>query len=185
MAAYTIVLDPGHGGFNPGAVYNGRQEKDDVLSLAFAVGDILKNYDINVLYTRWNDTDPSVYQRARDANWADADFFVSLHRNSSPVPNTYSGVESLVYNAYGPAATLAENINAQLEQVGFRNIGVFERPNLVVLNSTDMPAVLVEVGFINTDADNALFDERFYDVAQAIADGILMTLYPSFTASGK
>ena len=152
MAAYTIVLDPGHGGFNPGAVYNGRQEKDDVLSLAFAVGDILKNYNINVLYTRWDDTDSSVYQRARDANWADADYFVSIHRNSSPIPNTYSGVESLVYNAYGPAAALAENINAKLEQIGFRNIGVFERPNLVVLNSTDMPAVLVEVGFINTEA---------------------------------
>lgn len=48
--------------------------------------------------------------------------------------------------------------------------------NLVVLNRTDMPAVLVEVGFINTDADNQLLDERFYDVAQAIADGILQTI---------
>ncbi|MBO5292752.1 MAG: N-acetylmuramoyl-L-alanine amidase [Lachnospiraceae bacterium] len=179
MAAYTIVLDPGHGATNPGAVYNGRQEKDDVLSLAFAVGDILKNYNINVLYTRWDDeSNPSVYQRARDANWADADYFISFHRNSSPVPNTYSGVESLVYSSYGPAAVLADNINQQLEQVGFRNLGVNERPNLVVLNSTDMPSVLLEIGFINTDADNALFDERFYDIAQAIADGILMTIYP-------
>ena len=178
MAAYIIVLDPGHGGSNPGAVYNGRQEKDDVLALAFAVGDILKNYDINVLYTRWDDTDHSVYERARDANWADADYFVSLHRNSSPVPNTYSGVETLVYSNYGPAAVMADNINLQLEQIGFRNLGVNERPNLVVLNSTDMPAVLVEVGFINNDADNALFDSRFYDIARAIADGILTTLYP-------
>ena len=68
---------------------------------------------------------------------------------------------------------MAYNINARLEQVGFVNLGVNERPNLVVLNSTNMPAVLVEVGFINTDADNELFDSRFDEIARAIADGIL------------
>ena len=55
---------------------------------------------------------------------------------------------------------------------GFVNLGVNERPNLVVLNSTNMPAVLIEVGFINTDADNELFDSRFDEIARAIADGI-------------
>ena len=81
-----------------------------------------------------------------------------------------------MYNRYGEAARLAANINEQLEMVGFVNQGVNERPNLVVLNRTNMPAVLVEVGFINTDADNQLLDDRFYDVAQAIADGIIETL---------
>ena len=101
---------------------------------------------------------------------------MSIHRNSSPMPNQYNGVESLVYNRYGRAAAMAENINAQLEMVGFRNIGVFERKNLVVLNSTEMPAVLVEVGFINTDSDNVIFDEQFDEIAVAIADGILNTI---------
>ena len=59
---------------------------------------------------------------------------------------------------------------------GFVNLGVNERPNLVVLNSTNMPAVLVEVGFINTDADNELFDSRFDEIARAIADGILESI---------
>ena len=81
-----------------------------------------------------------------------------------------------MYNRYSEAGRLAQNINEQLEQVGFVNQGVNERTNLVVLNRTQMPAVLVEVGFINTDADNALFDERFDEIAQAIADGILETL---------
>ena len=63
-----------------------------------------------------------------------------------------------------------------MEALGFRNAGVEIRPNLVVLNSTQMPAVLVEVGFINTDADNVLFDERFDRIAGAIADGILQTI---------
>ena len=101
---------------------------------------------------------------------------MSIHRNSSPYPNQYTGIETLVYNRYGEAARLARNINARLEQIGFVDQGVNERTDLVVLNRTDMPAVLVEVGFINTDADNQLLDERFYDVAQAIADGILQTI---------
>ena len=80
-------------------------------------------------------------------------------------------------NPYGEAGRLAYNINTRLEEVGFENQGVNQRDNLAVLNRTQMPAVLVKAGFINTDADNRLFDERFGDMAQAIADGILATLW--------
>ncbi|MBO4976814.1 MAG: N-acetylmuramoyl-L-alanine amidase [Lachnospiraceae bacterium] len=171
-----IVLDAGHGGANPGAVYNGRQEKDDALALTMAIGSILENNGVDVYYTRTADVYESPYEKAQEGNRVDADYFVSIHRNSSPYPNQYTGIESLVYNLYGEAARMAYNINAELEQIGFVNQGVKERPNLVVLNSTQMPAVLVEVGFINNDEDNLLFDERFYDIARAIADGILITL---------
>ena len=174
---YTVMIDAGHGGVNPGAVYNVRQEKDDVFALSFEIGNILQNNGINVLYTRTEDVFETPFRKAQEANWAGVDYFISLHRNSSPIPNTYSGVESLVYNRYGRAAEMAANINEELQEVGFANLGVNERPNLVVLNSTEMPAVLVEVGFINSDADNTLFDARFYDIAQAIADGILETLF--------
>lgn len=131
---------------------------------------------MDVYYTRTTDVYESPSQKAAEGNQSGADYFVSIHRNSSPYPNQYSGVETLVYNRYSEAARLAYNINTQLERIGFENQGVNERQNLVVLNQTYMPAVLVEVGFINTDADNELFDERFYDIAQAIADGILITL---------
>jgi len=171
-----IILDAGHGGNNPGAVYNGRQEKDDALALVLAVGAILEANDVDVYYTRTTDVYETPFQKAQEANLTDADYFVSVHRNSSPMPNQYNGVESLVYNRYGRAAAMAENINAQLEQAGFRNIGVFERQNLVVLNSTEMPALLVEVGFINTDSDNIIFDEQFDEIAIAIAEGILETI---------
>lgn len=174
--AYTVMIDAGHGGANPGAVYKGRQEKDDVFALSFEIGDILQDNGVNVLYTRTEDVFETPYRKAQEGNWAEADYFISLHRNSSPVPNTYSGVESLVYNRYGRAARMAENINAQLQKVGFANLGVNERQDLVVLNKTKMPAVLVEVGFMNSDADNARFDARFYDIAAAIAEGILETL---------
>ncbi len=171
-----IVLDAGHGGANPGAVYNGRQEKDDALALTLAVGAILEAAGVDVYYTRTTDFYESPYEKAQEGNRVGADYFISIHRNSSPYPNQYTGVESLVYNQYGTAAKMAQNINTQLELVGFVNQGVKERPNLVVLNSTQMPSVLVEVGFINTDSDNLLFDERFDDIASAIAQGILITL---------
>ena len=171
-----VVMDAGHGGSNPGATYNGRQEKDDALALALAVGRILEQNGVDVYYTRTTDVYESPYQKAMEGNALGADYFVSIHRNSSPYPNQYTGIETLVYNRYGEAARLARNINDQLVQVGYEDQGVNERTNLVVLNRTEMPSVLVEVGFINTDADNQLFDERFDETANAIAQGILETI---------
>lgn len=174
---YSIMLDAGHGGErDPGAVNNGRQEKDDTLRLVLAIGEILQNNDIDVEYTRTTDVYETPYQKAMEANEAGVDFFVSIHRNSSPTQNQYSGVESLVYDLSGIKYEMAQNIDAQLETVGFANLGVKARPNLVVLRRTKMPAVLVEVGFINSDTDNILFDNNFDAIAQAIADGILDTL---------
>lgn len=173
---YSIMLDAGHGGRDPGAVYNGRQEKDDALKLALAVGEILQNRGVDVEYTRTTDVYETPYEKAMEANQAGADLFVSIHRNSFPQDNAASGVESLVYDLSGLKLQIAEAIDEQLETVGFVNLGVKERPNLVVLKRTKMPAVLVEAGFVNSDADNRLFDENFEDIALAIAEGILDTL---------
>ena len=71
---------------------------------------------------------------------------------------------------------MAENILGALGEVGFREIGVKERPGLVVLRRTRMPALLIETGFINSEEDNRLFDEKFKEIAQGIADAILGTL---------
>lgn len=173
---YTIALDAGHGGANPGASYNGRQEKDDALRLTLAVGRLLENADINAVYTRTTDIYDSPARKAEKANESGADYFISIHRNSSIYPNQYSGIESIVYNRYGAAARMAENINENLQALGYVNHGVMERTNLVVLNRTQMPSILLEVGFINNNNDNAIFDSRFDETAQAIADGILDSL---------
>ena len=167
-----------HGGTDPGAVENGRQEKDDNLRLTLAIGDILKSYGFNVVYTRTDDIYESPYRKAQEGNQANADYFVSIHRNSSEIPNQYNGVETLVYNDFGISAEMARNINSQLVSLGFKDLGVEERKNLIVLNSTKMPAVLVEVGFINSDIDNDLFDSKFDAIAYTIADGITQTIYP-------
>ena len=81
-------------------------------------------------------------------------------------------METLIYSEGGFPQEVAENINEELEKVGYINLGIEERPRLVVLNSTQMPAVLVEVGFINSEADNLLFVESFEETAGAIATGI-------------
>lgn len=188
MADYRIAIDAGHGGSDPGAVYKGRQEKDDTLDLTLAVGDILKKNGIDVYYTRTTDEYETPFKKATDANNSGADLFVSIHRNSSENPNQYSGVETLVYSDTGLKAEVARNINNQLEDAGFKNLGVDERKNLVVLKRTKMPAVLVEAGFINNDKDNYLFDEEFDSIAQAIADGILESIpsgRPGNTTSNK
>ena len=173
---YSIMLDAGYGSTDPGAVYQGRKEADDALRLTLAVGEILQNHGFDVEYTRTTDVYESPFQKAMEANEAGVDYFVSIHRNSYPVDNQVSGVESLVYDLSGVKYEMAQNINQQLESVGFVNLGVKARPNLVVLKRTKMPAVLVEVGFINSDIDNQLFDDNFYDIAGAIADGIMDTL---------
>lgn len=185
MANYKVALDAGHGGSDPGAVYNGRQEKDDTLDLTLAVGDILKKNGVDVFYTRTTDEYETPFKKATDANNSGADLFISIHRNSSETPNQYSGVESLVFNDTGLKAEVARNINNQLEDVGFKNLGVDVRKNLVVLKRTKMPAVLVEAGFINNDKDNYLFDQEFDKIANAIADGILESIPATERGSGQ
>lgn len=171
-----VILDAGHGGVEPGAVYLGRQEKVDNLKLTLAVGRILAQNGVDVVYTRTDDTYNTPYEKADIANRSGADYFVSIHRNAMPVPGTASGAETLVYEDTGVPALLARNINSALEGVGFANLGVIERPGLVVLRNTQMPAVLVEAGFIDNEADNRFFDQNFDAIARAIADGILKTI---------
>ena len=174
--AYKIVVDSGHGGEDPGAVYPGRQEKEDTLRLALEVGRLLEAGGQDVVYTRTTDVYQTPFEKAQIANREEADYFISTHRNSSPRQNQYQGVETLIYDKSGIKLKMAEAINGALEEVGFRNLGVKERPGLVVLRRTNMPALLVEAGFINNDRDNQLFDEKFTEIAGAISEAILGTL---------
>ena len=180
--AERIIIDPGHGGFDAGASYENRKEKDDNLRLALAVGQRLENAGYDVVYTRTADQYDSPFDKAQIANNAQGDLFVSFHRNSSERPNQYNGVQTLVYGGSSLADRVAENVNENLEQLGFRNIGTDQRRELVVLRRTAMPAVLLEVGFINSEQDNALFDQNFSEIADAIVTGIERAL-PSSGAS--
>lgn len=170
--SYIVYLDAGHGGYDNGATYNNRKEKDDNLRLALALGNVLRKRGIETELTRVNDVYQSPNEKAQIANADQADLFVSLHRSSSPIPNTNSGVSSVIYNSGDENEQLARQINANLEQLGFKNAGVDVRKDLTVLRKTEMPSVLVDVGYINKDSDNALFDEKFDQIVDAIADAI-------------
>lgn len=169
-------LQPAHGGGDPGAVYQKRQEKDDTLRMTLAVGEILERNGIDVVYTRTTDVYQTPFEKAKLANESGADYFISFHRNSSPRENQYNGVEVLLYDKSGIKYDMAKNILGAMGEIGFREIGVKERPGLVVLRRTKMPALLVEAGFINSDKDNQIFEERFEEMAQAVAGAILGTL---------
>ena len=172
----TVILDAGHGGADPGAAYMGRKEKDDALALTLAVGNKLQQDGIRVLYTRVNDVYHTPLEKAEIANRSGADYFVSIHRNAMPVPGSASGAQVLVYEDAGVPAMMAENIGRRLTEAGFQELGIQERPGLMVLRRTQMPAVLVEAGFIDNEKDNEFFDENFDKIAQAIADGIEDTI---------
>ncbi|MCI8565757.1 MAG: N-acetylmuramoyl-L-alanine amidase [Lachnospiraceae bacterium] len=175
--AYTIAIDPGHGGRDPGAVFEGRQEKDDNLELALAVGQILEDNGIDVVYTRMDDVYNTPFEKATMANNSGADLFVSFHRNAMPTPGSASGAEVLVYEDAGVPAEVARGVLAELAEAGFTDRGVIERKNLVVLRRTQMPAVLLEVGFIDNPQDNQLLDSAFDEIAQGIAQGILDSIH--------
>ena len=174
--AEKVALDAGHGGRDYGAVYDGRREKDDNLRLAQDVGALLKEKGLDVVYTRTSDVYRTPYERAMTANNEGADYFVSLHRNAFPEPNQASGAEAFVYEDDGVKGEIAKAITDNLETVGFVNRGVQERPNLVVLKRTGMPAVLIQVGYIDSEADNQLFEQNYEDVVQAIVEGILNSI---------
>ncbi|MCQ2417495.1 MAG: N-acetylmuramoyl-L-alanine amidase [Oscillospiraceae bacterium] len=194
----VIVIDPGHGGNDSGATNEDatRLEKDDNLTLGLAVRDAFMEYDnVRVVMTRDKDEFVDLKDRCRIANSANADFFLSIHRNSSQTGN---GIEIWVNNNSGGDNTwdklLAEYVLDWLDQAGislkrgvkqgFRNSGnSTSGDNYYVNLYTEMPSCLIEMGFMTSDVDNKLFDEKLHEYAAAIAGGTieLMTdkaMYP-------
>ena len=178
-----IYLDPGHGGLDSGAVNGKRLEKNDNLRLAKAVREKLKMQGHTVLLTREADNEnPSLDARIGAANAAKADLFISLHRNSFTTPSA-NGIEIWVrYNNHVAAA--AEMLESLAKAPHQSNRGV-KIGNYRVLHNAQMPAMLLEDGFISNTHDNELFDKFFDDYATAIAKGALNALGEEWTESGE
>lgn len=175
-----VCLDAGHGGTDAGAVNGDRLEKNDNLRMALAVRDKLENAGserLTVLMTRADDTFLELQQRVDLANENGATLFVSLHRNSGGGKGVEVWTSSLKEKA---ECRLAQYIMDGLEQAGVQKVrgvkhGTAGNPavSYTVVGRTEMPACLVELGFIDNDEDNALLDSHWDAYAQAIADGIL------------
>ena len=176
-----VVIDPGHGGDDVGAEFNGRYEKDDNLALALLVIEKLDDMGIDAVLTRKTDKFITLEKRCSIANKKKAELFVSLHRNSA---EGAKGVEIWIKDDSPEAErALADSILEKLDEAGIsENRGVkagyarSDGKNYYVNSHTDMPSCLVELGFINSETDNELFDEKLNEYAQAIADGIADTL---------
>lgn len=172
----TVVLDAGHGGYDYGAVNGTRLEKNDNLRMALAVGNLLRNCGVNVVYTRATDVFVPLLTRSQISNDARADLYVALHRNSSTNASA-NGVENWVYSNPSQKAVAAANlVLSRVVSAGVQSNRGLKYGNFSVLRHTAAPAMLFELGFITNTEDNRLFDTRFDAYATAIASGILSSL---------
>lgn len=169
-----ICVDAGHGGKDPGAVgQGGLLEKDVALAIARWLKKLLLSLNHDVILTRSNDTFVSLSDRCRLTNAQKADLFISIHCNSAGVA-TANGVETFHHPTSKKGIKLATLVHSKLITItGLRNRGI-KQGNFQVLRNTAMPAILVEVGFINNLDEEKLLGDPIYQVkcAIAIAEGI-------------
>ena len=169
----TFILDPGHGGSDPGAVSGSREEAADVLRLSLRVGQLIASAGETAAFTRVTDKKVTLDERTNMANAGTFSYFLSIHRNSGGGV----GIETYYHSnlsASSTAAKLATNVQNQMWNSGVwtKNRGV-KQYNFHVCREADMPAILAEVGFVDSSVDNNIFDEHFETIALSIANGAL------------
>lgn len=172
-----IVIDPGHGGYDPGAEGYGLQEKNVNLDIALKLREKLANY-ADITMTRASDIFVSLSERAAIANRIGADYFIGIHVNAGGG----TGFESYTYTK---SLAESERIRSIMHQYvaafyltnGFPDRGI-KKADFAVLRDTNMPAVLLENLFIDTQADsNKLKDPVFRaNAAGVIGDGVIKAL---------
>jgi N-acetylmuramoyl-L-alanine amidase len=176
----VVIVDPGHGGKDPGAIgLGGLREVDVILPIAQQVASLLEQQGIQAVLTRNSDYFVDLAPRVVMAERANADLFVSIHANSiGPNRSDISGLETYYYsNGQRLAQVIHNNI---LQSLDIKDRGI-RRARFYVLRKTSMPSVLVEVGFVTGREDAAKLSNPTYraQMAQAIARGILQYIQQS------
>ena len=172
-----IVIDPGHGGSDPGAISGGANEKSITLNVSNKVADKLRRAGANVHMTRTGDTYPTLTQRTQFAKSKFAESFISIHANSASA--SASGTEVWIdtkFNANGAESRiLAQYVqNKIVQKVNMKDRGVKDSP-FQVLRQNNTPAILIELGFITNSSDRyKMTSEEYTELfAQAIYEGIV------------
>ncbi len=178
-----VCLDAGHGGDDVGATSTDgkRYEKDDNLKLTLKVRDELERMGVKTVLTRDDDTTVSLKDRCKTANKKRSDLFVAIHRNSSA---TGTGVEAWVskIEKEDEKDTAEAMLKALSDVTGYENRGVKSgyrdrtARNYYINSNTKMPSILLEVGFISSEEDNKVFDEKIDLLANEIAKVIYDSL---------
>jgi N-acetylmuramoyl-L-alanine amidase len=181
-----VVIDPGHGGSETGAIRSGIQEKNINLAIALKVGQILKSQGMEVEYTRSGDSYMGRPERAEVANKLNAALFVSIHCNSHTTSQAH-GTETYYYAPIDDAklfmqkeqrSKLANYVQRELSRaLGTADRGV-KQAAYTVLVQTDMPSILTEVAFMSNPQELSLLTSKSFQdkAANAIASGILKYL---------
>ena len=180
----VVVIDPGHGGDEPGAIVGNLIEKEINLDVSLRVHSILKDSGVLTLMTRKEDTFIEPKDRILFANQKGAALFVSIHSNWFR-DQSFNGTMTLYYpsrrlssgylNEIDYALVIQEELMSQLET---SDRGIIDRPNLAVLRHADMPSVLIELGFMSNKSDAALLSSDGFRqrAAEGIAKGIIQSL---------
>jgi N-acetylmuramoyl-L-alanine amidase len=170
----VVVIDPGHGGKDPGAIgIGGLREKDVILPISLQLAAILQQQGIQVVMTRSDDRFISLEGRVQMARQTRASLFVSIHANSAGRSRPdVNGVETYYYSSERFAQTIHYSI---LQSLSTRNRGV-RRARFYVLRNNSIPSVLVEVGYMTGAEDARKLASPAYQrqMAEAIARGILL-----------
>lgn len=181
--AIKIYIDQGHNPRSPntGAQGNGYAEQDITYAVGQSLATLLRNNgNFEVKLSRptpetqlGTSNASSLRARVDEANSWGADYFISIHTNASS-SSSVSGSEALVYTVPSISEDLGEDILVALnEATGLKNRGIKVRPGLYVLRRTNMPAVLVEIGFISNPSDANLMANNPQLFARGIYNGIL------------
>ena len=181
--AIKIYIDQGHNPKNPnaGAEGNGLREQDIVYKIGIELAELLSaNPNFEVKLSRpssstqiGSSNSESLRLRVNEANSWGADYFISLHTNASELRSA-SGIEAFAYSEPSVAFDLGEDILASLSRTtGLNNRGMKVRSGLYVLRKTQMPAVLLELGFITNPTDATLMNNDPELFAQGIYQGIV------------
>lgn len=171
----TIVLDPGHGGWDPGAKTSDGKHFEKTYTLIYAkkLRKVLENAGARVIMTRNKDVYLSVAARPVISNKAKADAFISFHFDSTVGSNVATGVTQYYYHTKNGSLEFAQLLSKQLNNLPLQNRGV-EYHDLTVTGDNDRPAVLLENGYINTDDDyKQISNAKYQDlVTQDVFNGL-------------
>ena len=173
LSQATIVIDAGHGGDDSGALSNdGKLEKHYTLRFALALAEKLKKLGTKVYLTRSNDEYVGLKTRPALAQKVHADAFISFHFDSVPVANSASGFTTYYYHK-NTSYALAKTLNSAFTKLTLENRGI-EFGDFLVIRENTTPAVLLEMGYINSNYDFAKITNRNYQnqVINAITDGL-------------
>jgi N-acetylmuramoyl-L-alanine amidase len=184
LAGKVIVIDPGHGGHDSGARYGDLYEKNIVLPISRQLRDLLTDQGASVIMTRDGDSYPSLGGRAEAANRSNAACFISIHVNSIQKENSRSGGMTFYHQQDPYDRLLAECIQDEIAKVSnIPDLGTWSdrriyQSGFKVLRDSNVPSVLIELGFINHKHDRAQLSSPDFSnrIAQAIFRGVKVFL---------